>query len=542
MKGLFDRPTGTFPLGLERDGNRLRGALLNYNNGKPIIERVFELPVPEGHTHQSPLILLQPPLSRDRLRRALIVTGLAADESLVRPMDLKLTKIKDIDAVLAFQAEPLLPYAVDNAVIDRWILSSSNEETQLSLLSVRKDHLQQHLAFYQGLEIEPEVTTCYPAALATFAAHYAVLNEAAFVIHIGRELLTCVLVENGKALAAYAIPGATKSLFQSDAATQKTTIEALRQTISRTIFALTKLAKGRDVASVLVTGEGATIGSIPTDLAQTLNKTLAPVNVPEGSSASPGELLTYAIPIGLAYSALPLNGDQINFRRDEFAYPNPWRRLKKPLAIYISGCLLAAFLIARMGQAVIGHQEDRIHQEYAQLLQIMGKSHRSFELELQGKEPTPELLTHEAEVPLGKLSAQELEIRLNGLQKQIESTPDIFPLQPDIPTVSHVLAWISTHTKAVKVDPKTGKREPLISIESLNYAMTKRPDKTKPRERYQAKVDLEFTSPDPKSAREFYDALLEPNDIVDPKGEVSWSAGQGRYRTSFYLKDRTAYP
>ena len=59
--------------------------------------------------------------------------------------------------------------------------------------------------------------------------------------------------------------------------------------------------------------------------------------------------------------------------------------------------------------------------------------------------------------------------------------------------------------------------------------------------KYQVKVDLEFSTSSPRIAREFHDSLIAPNDLIDPKGEVKWSSNRGKYRTSFYLKDKTQY-
>ena len=72
--------------------------------------------------------------------------------------------------------------------------------------------------------------------------------------------------------------------------------------------------------------------------------------------------------------------------------------------------------------------------------------------------------------------------------------------------------------------------------------MVKRPDKTRAKEHYQVRIEMEFSSPDAKQARDFYDALVAPNDFVDPKGEVKWTYAQGKYRISFFLKDKTFYP
>lgn len=564
---MFNRPSATFPLGLEQDGKLLRGALLTHSKGKPVIERVFDAPLEIAEPVAcvlAPIQSLSPPLPRDRLRRALFVSGMPTEETLIRPLEVKLTKVRDIDAVLNFQAEPLIPYPIENAVLDRWILGQEGDHTLLSVLSVRKDHLQNHLSFYESIKIEPEVVSCYPAALATFARFFADVSEPAFVVHLARKTISCLLVDNGKVLAAHAVPMGSEILLEPVRALSDEQItaldfnnpnhpdiqrlanaaDALRQSIVRAVFALTKQSRGKEVRKLLVTGEGASVGNLSDHLAQTLKKDLVAVPVPQESVVTAQQLTTYAVPIGLAYSALPApaNADQINFRCGEFTYPNPWRRLKKPMALYIACSLLLAFGIYAVSASMTSDQEQVIKQKYLQLLESMGKNHRAFELEMQGKTATPELLEKPANIPLQKLTPADMEARLSTLQRQIDSTPESFPLQPDIPKVSDVLAWMSTHEKVVAVDPKTGARTPLIQLENFNYTMTKRPDKTKPKEHYQVKVDLDFTSPDSKSAREFYDSLVEPNDIVDPKGDVSWSAGQGKYRVSFYLRDRTVYP
>lgn len=565
---MFDRPTATFTLGLELDGQLLRGALLTHNKGKPVIERLFvtalEIMEPVEACTLAPLLTLHPPLARDRQRRALIITGMPTEQTLIRPLEVKLKKIKDIDAVLAFQAEPLIPYPIENAVIDRWVLGTEEDTTSLSVLSVRKDHLQDHLMFFESIQLDPEVVSSTAAGLATFVQLYADTKDPAFVVHLARKNITCALVEDGRVIASHASPSGTEALIQAvghlnpearanlnfnelvtdPGSPLQVAIEALRQTVVRTTFALTKQSRGKEVKSVTITGEGATLANLAPHLAQTMKKELVTPTVPENSPQSAEEILTYALPIGLACTALPIESglNQINFRRGEFSYPNPWRRLKKPMAIYTMCSIALALAILLIGNVIHSNQQERIKERYLELLRSVGKSYRSFELELNGKTPTPELLELPPDIPLKNLTANEIDNRINALQKQLSGSPDIFPLQPDIPKVSDVLAWLSAHDKTTKVDPKTGQKVALIQIDSLNYVMTKRPDKSKPKERYQVKVDLEFTSSDPKAAREFYDALVEPNQIVDPKSEVTWSAGQGKYRISFYLRDRTVYP
>lgn len=105
--------------------------------------------------------------------------------------------------------------------------------------------------------------------------------------------------------------------------------------------------------------------------------------------------------------------------------------------------------------------------------------------------------------------------------------------------MSDVLAWLGTHPNFVTATKDKGSS---LQIESFNYTLIKRPEPSKKQEKYQVKVELEFSSPTPKMAREFHDALISPNDFVDPKGEIKWNSNKDRYRTSFFLKDKTVYP
>ena len=51
----------------------------------------------------------------------------------------------------------------------------------------------------------------------------------------------------------------------------------------------------------------------------------------------------------------------------------------------------------------------------------------------------------------------------------------------------------------VQTDSKTAERIPLLQIESFNYSLVKRPDVTKKQEKYQVKVEIEFSSPNTKA-------------------------------------------
>lgn len=168
----------------------------------------------------------------------------------------------------------------------------------------------------------------------------------------------------------------------------------------------------------------------------------------------------------------------------------------------------------------------------------MKKPFDEHEKELITKDPYERNFSAEEARDIKEISQTSIRKRLTLLEKEIKETPDTFPLYPNTPRVNDVLSWFSNHPLVKGDDPEKQK----ILLENFNYRMVKRPEQNKRKERYQVKVEIEFSTSTPRYAREFHDALLAPNEIVDPKGDVKWNSERGRYRTSFFLKDKTAYP
>ncbi len=576
---MFDKPQASQVLGLEMDAFSLKGVALGLMRGKPKLETAFDFPIDRPQSlgaEVKPLYTEAQQRQLDSLlQNHLIVTSINSQDVLVRTLEIKVNKAKDIDAVLAFQAEPLLPYPTDNALLDKILLSKEGADTKLSLFSVRKDYLAQHLQQWHALHIEPEVVSAAPHALALFAKYFAPTENLCYVLHLDWNQSLCALVDQGKLIAAQTstkginslldvliqeqgpdINAARQQLNDSqfmaayDSPAFKNALDALRVSIMRPIYALAKQIKTQEVSHILVTGPGAAVPELAATVCRSLNKTLMPLDDAPAFGMSAPELQKYALPIGEALSALPTNMEQINFRQQEFIFPAPWKRLKKPIITYIALCLALTLALILFGHAYLHYQEGNIRQQYLDLLSGMNRSYTQFEGEFTSKTLQPqELATGETLSP-ADLTPADINSRLQYLEKGILAIPQIYPLQPNVPLVSDVLAWLSTHpsfaAKSQESQENTDSADnnallPSLKIESLHYAMVKRPEPTKKQEKYQVKIELEFSSPTPKMAREFHDALIAPNDLVDAKAEIKWNSNKDRYRTSFYLKDKTIY-
>ena len=359
---MLEKSTANQTLGLSLCGNLLKGALLAQHKGEIALEHLFEINddfTPPQEENVKPLYIGEVQQLLEGGNSPLIVTGMATHQLLIRPLEIKLVKDKDIEAVFPFQSEAILPYPLDNAVLDRMQLSKEDQSTQLTVLAVRKDHLQAHLKEWEYLSIIPEIVSAIPAALAAFS-HLCDPREAddspLFVLHIGTATLTCVLAAGEKVLAAHSSPTGMQSLVEAAAKDWNISLEeaglqlkeydfsrlaketmpllheavhSLTQNVLMNGYAIYKYAKGQRIDQVMLCGEGATLKNLAPLICGGLNKTLI---APENPSwqVSVVELQRYAVAIGLALTALPSAAEQVNFRQQEFAYPHPWKRFKKP--------------------------------------------------------------------------------------------------------------------------------------------------------------------------------------------------------------------
>lgn len=539
-------------IGLELYSHALQGAEVEQKHGKPVITQLFSYELDALSAHVKRFYIEQPFIS----------TALDGPEVLIRPLTLPLTKEKDIDAALAFQAEPILPYPVDEALLTRQILQKQEEATELTLLSTRKSLLQSHLDQWQTLEIEPEVVGCVQSALCQFAKAYLEQDKAYLLFYMHEKSSTFILVSEGKLIAslsqseglhllyhAYAADAEGKDNFlffdQIDYANLdpqamprlNEAVKRLQKMAAMMGLALIKELYGKSCAGVVVTGEVAALPGLETALTALLKQPVVHCTAQSPFEAS--DMHCHAVSIGLALGSLPSETQQFNFRQQEFSYPKPWLRLRKPMAIYCAAMigLTAAFFL--FGQTYMAKEEDLIKQEYVHLLGKMNKTYVQFETTYLTKNPGEK--KEGGITPIEQLSREELQSRLNFLQRDLQAAPDSFPLFANSPRVSDLLAWLNQHPAVVEKDAD-GAPQARIQLDNLNYSLVKRPMQGKKGDKYQVKVEMEFSSSTPKWAREFHDALIAPNDWVDGKSEVKWSSNRGKYKTSFFLKDKTFYP
>ncbi len=440
-----------------------------------------------------------------------VAASFPAKDILIRPLDLKLKKEKALLSVLPFEAEPLLPFPIEEAVLTFAKRETLGQTTHLSLFAARQESVELALENWEEVGVDPDYLFPESQGLATLCK--AVLPEeekttTTFVIHFGEESVIALLQKNGVPLGIH-----TVHLDQ----------EGLKLELERILLSLSKQFKSLDISGVFFTGKVTEYQELKKELLLRLQ--IDEVLPEETFGLEEKEILLFAIPVGLALTTQDKTLDNVNLRKDSFAPSNPWKPYVKPLYTYGAACLLLLVSLFLFSKATISYELRELQQSYNTLLRVVDLPSKEVEFEFPS-----------GAKQLSDLSFDEIQSRVSWIQKKVAKDPEYFPLYPDVPNLSDLLAWLGSHPYAKAPAPGEA---PLIEIQSLQYTLVKRPDSKKKREKYRVKVDLEFQTGTPKNAREFHEALLKPNDFVDPKTEVKWNASQNLYRTTFFLKNRT---
>lgn len=558
---MIRKPSDTQSVGLHLDGLSLKLVAVDLARGEVKVKRLEEFLLENKSGTLEFITDGEGKICHEICDKYLTVASIDGKDTLIRKLKIKLLRDKDVEEAFPFEAESALPYPIEEGVIDKVIVGKDEDQTHLTLLSCKKTALESFLNQFHDLKLEPEVVTCLPASLAAFASRYTAIDGDLIVVFCGEDSSLSAVVRNGKLISSHSLPIGIASLkaayekdvardpellpatlqnfdFSSDdlliAAHLNKALTTLKHEISWMILSELKGLRSQADIPLLSLGEGATFKNLDPLLFSEIPCSRLELETKDGIELNQNLLKKFAIAIGSALTALTKYPDPINFRQDEFSYPEPWKRFKGSLIIFGAASFLLSLLIFLFGIAYLGYHEDLAKEKYTQTLADMQKSYQGFEKTYQEKYLLKKGENLE-EIPTPKdLSIQDISDRLDVLEKEVQAQPDLFPLLPNSPLVSDTLAWLSTHPKMIS-------EEGSIKIETFSYQMSKRPDMAKKGEKYQVKVDLEISAPTPKMAREFHTALISPNDFVDPKGEVKWSSNKGKYQTSFFLKDKTIY-
>lgn len=512
-------------LGVAKGGENFRASLFAASNKEPTLVACWELPLKQGEDLLSRLTRTTPAVGKianAQIGDPLTVTSVSSKELFLRPLSLSL-KEDEITRVLPYELEPTLPYPLEEFVFDWARYPNQKDPSSLAAFAVRKESLKEHLEdCRKQLALEPEQVSCQPAALASFVNHYLPTDQPLLILHFNNHDATLLLLVGKQPQQLFSLADSLEDL-ETFKSTLRRSVYAIRQELSK---------EAQEQLQYVLTGNLPPIPEFKKQLEEVIDSPL-----------KEHELSPWAEPIGLALGSLRGSSPQsaLNFRQGEYVYPNPWKRIWKPIATF--GALLLGLMLLLLLSAILfeGQARSQLANNFSTLIEQTGQALPAFENNYRksiNQSPLPE--PFEKNSYLASLGIGEIDARLNFLKDQMKKGTEAFALNAKVPRVSDFLAWLASLPEVISIDNE-GNRKLLITFETIDYTMISRPDKTHLKEKYKVRVDLTFSALSPKEIRAFQEALIAPNAFVDASQEIKWVPGKNNTRASFTLKDKTFY-
>jgi type IV pilus assembly protein PilM len=412
-----------------------------------------------------------------------IVSGLANSDVFIRKLHLPLRDKRKILATLPFQLESLIPFSNENPIICPLLKPLSKQMTAVTVIATTQMHLSSLITALKEIDVEPDTISCHPIALVRFARWQFPQEFRILCFDVRDQKISCVLLEGKELILSQTIPLGEK---------QEPALE-----LEKLSMFLKQKGAVDDQTPWLLTG----------DYNGFLTELLSRIFPGQKLELSDHHLTLYAVAVGLALDADAADRSSVQFCQKRFTPEHTLQMRKKKTVHYLGLCLIAALLMSVGGSFLLNKKQNKLIENLQNYLSS----------------------------PISKeslSSANQIEEKLHEWENSLRGQKSSFAFLPTVPKVSDVLAWLSAHPAFATEEE--GQKEG-IEIKSIHYSLSKYPKIGDASSPYTAQVELEFTSVAPRSARDFHEALLKGDQIVNAKKEVKWQTQNQSYHTSFEL-------
>lgn len=465
-----------FYIGINLEKDAIKVAVLKKEKKTISIESLHSFPY--GPDNVKLFYNLQPFHTGKETR---VSSGIRCSDTFIRKLHIPLKDRRKILEALPFQLESLVPFSNEAPLICPLFKSLSKQMTAVTVIATSEESLLLHLKALKDLDIASDTVSCQTSALMRFSKWKFQTDGKVLCFDARDQTISCVVYEGEEIILS-------QSLSFCEPADIPIELEKL------SIF-LKQKGVISDNTSWILTGElqlKEQIGAIFTGKALQLEDTASS---------------EFAIPIGLALDDLKADEISVQFCQKKFTPEHTFQRRQKKILSYTAFCLGAAVFMAAGGSLFLNKKHRLLVENLKDCL-------------------SPSLATSSFS------TTDEIEQKLYEWQRSLKNEKTSFAFLPTVPKVSDVLAWLSSHSAFATEE---GGQKEGLDIKSLHYSLSKYPKIGEPSVPYMAHVEVEFSSQTPRAARDFHEALLKGDQIVNAKKEVRWQTQNQTYQAAFEL-------
>jgi len=200
-------------IGLDLGQWSLKAVIVHSSLRRTVIERYLEIPVARdenGEASEECINTAVEKFKREIRRDAdLIISALSGSDVSIRRLSVPNAALKQIEQILPFELDGQIPFSVDDALFKHRVLGKAQDSTNLMVMAVRKDTVQEHVQKLGQQGIEPNTLTYAPMV-------YEILmkgsHESSVVLDIGFASTNACFVENGRAVSGRTLPFGGRNL------------------------------------------------------------------------------------------------------------------------------------------------------------------------------------------------------------------------------------------------------------------------------------------------------------------------------------------
>ncbi len=154
---------GTRIIGFDIGKTAVKATQIYCKGREIIIEKCFEAPIQAGNAPNEYQERASAAIKiiLEQAHYDIIVSSLASSQAIFKELKLPFVGIDTIKKVIGFEVEPLLPFSLNDAVIDCIITKENVAENSSEVLvgAVQNQYMAQHLALFEAAGIQPEQVT-----------------------------------------------------------------------------------------------------------------------------------------------------------------------------------------------------------------------------------------------------------------------------------------------------------------------------------------------------------------------------------------------
>lgn len=403
-----------------------------------------------------------------------IVSTLPSDEVFIRKIFLPLAKEADILKALPFQLESLIPFSSEPVVC----VQTKPLERGLSavwVFATSETKIQAHLDKLNVHNIQIDSLSCVPTALMRLVSWHFQNHNQVLTFEVRSHKVCCTLFTKENILLSQTLPY-SENVFEQFL-----------------LFLQQKEVYDAKTPWVLCGDEQA---------AAHIQKIF-----PQERLVWEDPLYAeYACAIGSGLDALAPDAFRVDFCQQTLMQPLTELRKKKQLLFASAVCIVASAVILLSGSVLVDKRKSALKASIAPHLPSIVHCH----------------------------SSEEIKQTLFSWETALQEKTTPFPLFPNVPKASDVLAYLSAHPALLTPE---GVLKEGVEIQSVHYTLVKYPKIGAPSSPYVARVELTLLSNTPTVARTFHEALLKGDSLVNPKRGIDWKSEGSTYWISFELRN-----